>query len=67
MGDKVSLADLENDLIDLGVEYDKWFYESSLFNDATNKVLSMLESKKLIYEKKVLNGLSPQIFLQIKT
>jgi len=46
-----TILKIENDLKDLGVEYDKWFYESSLFNDATNKVLSILESKKLIYEK----------------
>ena len=48
---KNTISRIENDLRDLGVEYDKWFYESSLFNDVTNKVLSILESKKLLYQK----------------
>ena len=48
---KNTISRIENDLRDLGVEYDNWFYESSLFNDVTNKVLSILESKKLLYEK----------------
>ena len=48
---KNTISRIENDLRDLGVEYDNWFYESSLFNNVTNKVLSILESKKLLYEK----------------
>ena len=38
---KNTISRIENDLRDLGVEYDRWFYESSLFNGVTNKVLSV--------------------------
>ena len=35
----------------MGIEYDKWFYESKLYPKETNKVLKLLKKKKLIYEK----------------
>ncbi len=35
----------------MGIEYDKWFYESKLYSKETNKVLKLLKKKKLIYEK----------------
>ena len=46
-----TILKIEKDLKDLRVEYDNWFYESSLFNDVTEKVQSILESKNLLYEK----------------
>ena len=46
-----TILKIEKDLLDLGVEYDNWFYESSLFNNSTDKVFSLLDKKKLLYEK----------------
>ena len=45
---KNTISKIEKDLKDLGVEYDNWFYESSLFkNKTTNNVLSKLSEKNL--------------------
>ena len=49
---KNTISKIEKDLKDLGVEYDNWFYESSLFkNKTTNNVLSKLSEKNLVYDK----------------
>ena len=48
---KNTISKIEKDLRDLGVEYDNWFYESSLFNGVTEKIQSILEEKSLLYEK----------------
>jgi arginyl-tRNA synthetase len=48
---------IKKDLIDFGVDHNKWFYESSLYHekeDAENKVdkaINNLKSNKFVYEK----------------
>jgi arginyl-tRNA synthetase len=35
----------------MGIKFDKWFYESELYEKETNKVLAFLKKRDLIYEK----------------
>ena len=47
-----TLDKIKNDLLELGIEYDNWFFESSLFeNDVIQTVEKILNDKKLIFEK----------------
>jgi len=47
-----TLDQIKNDLLELGIEYDNWFFESSLFeNDVIQTVEKILNDKKLIFEK----------------
>tara|TARA_B100000579_G_scaffold298231_1_gene248335 strand:+ start:2262 stop:3920 length:1659 start_codon:yes stop_codon:yes gene_type:complete len=47
-----TLDQIKNDLLELGIEYDNWFFESSLFeNDVIKTVEKILNDKKLIFEK----------------
>lgn len=48
------LADIRNDLVSFGVEYDEWFSEKSLFTGEENAVLSIIEKlkeTKFIYQQ----------------
>ena len=43
---------IKKDLIDLGIEYDNWFYESSLFTNKTiERIEKILDKKNLLYEQ----------------
>ncbi|NCG35892.1 MAG: arginine--tRNA ligase [Dehalococcoidales bacterium] len=47
----ITINNIKKDLIDLGVNYDKWFYESSLFDTkTTDKAMEILKKNDLIYE-----------------
>ena len=49
---KTTLDDIKKDLIDLGIDYDNWFYESSLFSNDIDKIIfEKLEKKSLVFEK----------------
>ena len=59
---------IKKDLIDLGIEYDNWFYESSLFTNKTiESIEKILDKKTYCMNKMVLNGLDLLVFLQMKT
>tara|TARA_B100001250_G_scaffold177934_1_gene152939 strand:+ start:433 stop:2091 length:1659 start_codon:yes stop_codon:yes gene_type:complete len=48
----ITLDQIKKDLSDMGINYDNWFYESSLFlNDTIQIVENKLKEKKLIFEK----------------
>ena len=48
----ITLSKIKKDLLELGIEYDNWFYESSLFsNKVDNIVESILMKKNLVFEK----------------
>ncbi len=48
----ITLDQIKKDLYDLGIEYDNWFFESSLFkNDEIQIVENILNDKNLIFEK----------------
>ena len=47
----ITIKNIKNDLSDLGVKYDNWFYESSLFiNKTTDKALEILQKNNLVYD-----------------
>jgi len=47
----ITINNIKKDLNDLGVTYDNWFYESSLFkNKTTDKALEILQKKDLLYD-----------------
>tara|TARA_Y100000768_G_scaffold384779_1_gene369490 strand:+ start:692 stop:2350 length:1659 start_codon:yes stop_codon:yes gene_type:complete len=49
---EITLSKIKKDLLELGIEYDNWFYESSLFsNKVDNIVESILMKKNLVFEK----------------
>jgi len=48
---ELTISNIKKDLEDLGVSYDNWFYESSLFNNkTTDKALDILMKNNLVYE-----------------
>ena len=48
----LTLNVIKKDLIDLGIEYDNWFYESSLFTNKTIEgIEKILDKKNLLYEQ----------------
>ena len=48
----ITLDQIKKDLCDMGIDYDNWFFESSLFlNDTIQIVENKLKEKKLIFEK----------------
>ena len=48
----LTLRIIKKDLIDLGIEYDNWFYESSLFTNKTiESIEKILDKKNLLYEQ----------------
>ncbi|MFL2652735.1 MAG: arginine--tRNA ligase [Dehalococcoidia bacterium] len=48
----ITLDQIKKDLYDMGINYDNWFFESSLFsNDTIQFVENKLKEKKLIFEK----------------
>ena len=48
----ITLDQIKKDLCDMGINYDNWFFESSLFlNDTIQIVENKLKEKKLIFEK----------------
>ena len=48
----ITLDQIKKDLCDMGINYDNWFFESSLFlNDTIQFVENKLKEKKLIFEK----------------
>jgi arginyl-tRNA synthetase len=48
----LTLDQIKKDLCDMGINYDNWFFESSLFSNETIQfVEKKLKEKKLIYEK----------------
>tara|TARA_B110001454_G_scaffold35021_1_gene34555 strand:- start:642 stop:2306 length:1665 start_codon:yes stop_codon:yes gene_type:complete len=47
----ITINNIKKDLSDLGVKYDNWFYESSLFiNKTTDKALEILQKNNLVYD-----------------
>ena len=49
---ELTLNVIKKDLIDLGIEYDNWFYESSLFTNKTmESIEKILNKQNLLYEK----------------
>ena len=48
----LTLNVIKKDLIDLGIEYDNWFYESSLFTNKTiESIEKILNKQNLLYEQ----------------
>jgi len=48
----LTLKIIKKDLIDLGIEYDNWFYESSLFTNKTiESIEKILDEQNLLYEQ----------------
>ena len=48
----LTLNVIKKDLIDLGIEYDNWFYESSLFtNNTIQSIEKILDDKNLLYKQ----------------
>ncbi len=48
---EITMKKIKKDLEDIGITYDNWFFESSLFqNNTINDVLEILEKKNLVYE-----------------
>ena len=48
----ITLDQIKKDLCDIGINYDNWFFESSLFSNETIQfVENKLKEKKLIFEK----------------
>jgi len=48
----ITLKEIKKDLLDLGIEYDSWFYESSLFSNNIDKIVEeILMKKNLVFEK----------------
>ena len=48
---ELTISNIKKGLEDLGVSYDNWFYESSLFNNkTTDKALDILMKNNLVYE-----------------
>ena len=48
----LTLNVIKKDLIDLGIEYDNWFYESSLFTNKTiQNIEKILDDKNLLYKQ----------------
>jgi len=49
---ELTLKLIKKDLIDLGIEYDNWFYESSLFTNKTiERIEKILDKQNLLYEQ----------------
>ena len=49
---ELTLNVIKKDLIDLGIEYDNWFYESSLFTNKTiESIEKILNKQNLLYEQ----------------
>jgi len=49
---KIMVSYIEETLVSMGVEYDRWFYESSLYEDSNfEKVITELKKKDAVYTK----------------
>jgi arginyl-tRNA synthetase len=50
-GIKIMVSHIRNTLSSMGVKFDKWFYESSLYRDSNfENVIKNLKNKKIIFE-----------------